>query len=254
MNPAMEMDEEAVFNIGTAARKSGLSVTTIRTWEDRYGAVVPTRDHSGRRLYSGHQIAQLTWLRHQIDAGLRASEAHRLLDANDPVLSNEPSVSLGDIDASWATFMAWAESERTWLESMLEDLRAGIGASAAVLGPIIENRLFGSVISVTLGALDGDTAVENLKPLAGLMLTDSSDLAGKLKEHKVASAPGESLGIEIGSVHMAPIRVNRALVGVLVLVANGDDRPAALAEHAARVIESRIEADQARTAFSDLLQ
>lgn len=254
MNPAMEMDDEAVFNIGTAARKSGLSVTTIRTWEDRYGAVVPTRDHSGRRLYSAHQIAQLTWLRHQIDAGLRASEAHRLLDANDPVLTNDTSVSLGEIDASWANFMSWAESERSWLESMLEDLRSGINASAAVLGPIMDNRLFGSVISVGLGAVSDEVDRASLRPLAGLMLSDSSEVATKLKDHRVASADASEFGLDEGVMHMAPIRVNGGLVGVLVLLATEGERPAALAEHAARVIESRIEADQARSAFSDLLQ
>src|SRR5690606_28741647 len=111
MHAAVESgDEGAGYNIGTAARTAGLSVTTIRTWEDRYGAVVPVRDASGRRLYSAEQIAQLTWLRQQIDAGLRASEAHRLLIAGET--DTHPGRGLvSDRGSTWATFLHWGEQE-----------------------------------------------------------------------------------------------------------------------------------------------
>lgn len=254
MNPATaDRDEEAVFNIGTAARKSGLSVTTIRTWEDRYGTVTPTRDRSGRRLYSNHQIAQLTWLRQQVDAGLRASEAHRLLESQ-PVDAVDPGTSdLGDLDASWATFLGRAQSERGWLDGMLADLRASLNASAVLLGPVVDNPIFGSVVSAFFGSFSDDEAAAVLRPLAGRALEAGQDPLRSLLDHRIARCAGSDLGLDSGRVDLAPIHVNRSLVGVLAIVDSGRSDSSELAEHAARVIESRIEADLARSAFTELL-
>lgn len=254
MNPATaDHDEEAVFNIGTAARKSGLSVTTIRTWEDRYGTVTPTRDRSGRRLYSNHQIAQLTWLRQQVDAGLRASEAHRLLESQ-PMDAADPATSdLGDLEASWATFLGRAQGERSWLDGMLADLRSSLNASAVLLGPVVDNPIFGSVLSAFFGSFSDDQAAASLRPMAGRALESGSELLRSLLDHRVALCAGSDLGLESGQVELAPIHVDRALVGVLAIVDSGRSDSAELAEHAARVIESRIEADLARSAFTELL-
>jgi DNA-binding transcriptional MerR regulator len=57
----------------------GIPVATIRTWEDRYGLVVPERNASGHRLYRRDQIEQLKFVRASIAAGMSAADAHRLL-------------------------------------------------------------------------------------------------------------------------------------------------------------------------------
>ncbi len=254
MNPAKaDHDEEAVFNIGTAARKSGLSVTTIRTWEDRYGTVTPTRDRSGRRLYSNHQIAQLTWLRQQVDAGLRASEAHRLLESQ-PVDAVDPGTSdLGDLEVSWATFLSRAESERGWLDGMLGDLRSSLNAAAVVLGPVVDNPIFGSVVSAFFGSFADEETTAALRPLAGLVLEGGKEPLRSLLDHRASACAGSDLGVASDHLELAPIQVDRVLVGVLAIVDPGRSDSTELAEHAARVIESRIEADLARSAFTELL-
>jgi DNA-binding transcriptional MerR regulator len=68
-----------IYSIGAVARMLGLSVQTLRAWEDRYGQVVPARSSGGRRLYSRDQVDQLSFVREQIDRGLQPSDAHRLL-------------------------------------------------------------------------------------------------------------------------------------------------------------------------------
>jgi DNA-binding transcriptional MerR regulator len=57
----------------------GIPVATIRTWEDRYGVVVPDRNASGHRLYRRDQVEQLRFVRARIAGGVSAADAHRLL-------------------------------------------------------------------------------------------------------------------------------------------------------------------------------
>jgi DNA-binding transcriptional MerR regulator len=71
--------DHPVFSIGAVARVLGIPVTTLRTWEDRYGVVVPERSAGGHRLYSRQQLERLRFLRDRMSTGLSAADAHRLL-------------------------------------------------------------------------------------------------------------------------------------------------------------------------------
>ena len=68
-----------LFSIGAVARMLDLSAATIRTWETRYGDVLPQRSAGGQRLYSRDQVDQLRFVKDQVTAGRRPGEAHRLL-------------------------------------------------------------------------------------------------------------------------------------------------------------------------------
>jgi DNA-binding transcriptional MerR regulator len=68
-----------LFSIGAVGRMLDLSAATIRTWETRYGYIVPQRSQGGQRLYSRDQVDQLRLVKEQIAAGRRPGEAHRLL-------------------------------------------------------------------------------------------------------------------------------------------------------------------------------
>lgn len=68
-----------VYSISAVARMLGIPVATIRTWEDRYGLVVPERNANGHRLYRRDQVEQLKFVRSSIAGGVSAADAHRLL-------------------------------------------------------------------------------------------------------------------------------------------------------------------------------
>lgn len=68
-----------VYTIGSAARLLRVPVATIRTWEKRYGLVVPQRSGGGQRLYTREQLDQLRFVVERIAEGLRPGEAYRLL-------------------------------------------------------------------------------------------------------------------------------------------------------------------------------
>ena len=68
-----------ILSISAVARMLGVPVATIRTWEDRYGLVVPDRNASGHRLYSRDQVEQLRFVHARMAESLSAADAHRLL-------------------------------------------------------------------------------------------------------------------------------------------------------------------------------
>lgn len=74
------MRDEELYSIGDAARRSGLSVSTVRFYSDE-GVVPPTElTEAGHRLYDVHAIARLELVRtlRELDTGLE--EIRRLLD------------------------------------------------------------------------------------------------------------------------------------------------------------------------------
>jgi DNA-binding transcriptional MerR regulator len=89
-------------------------VATLRTWEDRYREVTPTRNARGHRLYSRRQVEQLRFVRARMNEGASVADAHRLLaeraETGEP-LTGEPArpaprllIQLAESDAYAAEF------------------------------------------------------------------------------------------------------------------------------------------------------
>ncbi len=51
MTSTTEPNDTPALRIGEVARRTGLSVATLRAWERRYGLLVPERTEGGQRLY-----------------------------------------------------------------------------------------------------------------------------------------------------------------------------------------------------------
>lgn len=69
-----------IYSIGAVAHMLEVPTATLRAWEERYGVVVPQRGAGTHRLYTREQVEQLRYVKRQIDAGMSAADAHRLLD------------------------------------------------------------------------------------------------------------------------------------------------------------------------------
>jgi DNA-binding transcriptional MerR regulator len=88
--------DQPVYSIGAAAKIIDVPTATLRAWEERYGVIKPTRSEGSQRLYSRNQVEQLKFVKSQIDAGVSAADAHRLLGQDlsagrSPVTASEPS-------------------------------------------------------------------------------------------------------------------------------------------------------------------
>lgn len=75
----MATEEQPVYSIGAVARMLDIPASTLRAWEDRYSLINPRRSEGSQRLYSRTQVEQLRYIKSQIDAGMIAADAHRML-------------------------------------------------------------------------------------------------------------------------------------------------------------------------------
>lgn len=74
-----EERDHAVYSIGAVSRMLDLPSATIRAWEERYSLIAPARSEGSQRLYSRAQVEQLRFIKAQIESGVSAADAHRLL-------------------------------------------------------------------------------------------------------------------------------------------------------------------------------
>jgi len=82
----------------------GVPVATIRTWEDRYGLVIPDRSAGGHRLYRRDQVEQLRFVRACMAEGATAADAHRLLAERDD--GGQPLAAQADAPARLVILLA----------------------------------------------------------------------------------------------------------------------------------------------------
>jgi DNA-binding transcriptional MerR regulator len=71
--------DKGVYSIGAVARLVGVPTGTLRSWEVRYGLVVPQRTSGDQRLYTRDQLEHLQFIVAQMKDGLSAADAHRAL-------------------------------------------------------------------------------------------------------------------------------------------------------------------------------
>ncbi len=55
-----------VYKIGVVSKKTGLSASTLRLWEDQYGLLSPVRTRGGTRLYSQSDVERVLYVRHLV--------------------------------------------------------------------------------------------------------------------------------------------------------------------------------------------
>lgn len=68
----------ATLKIGAVARLTGLSVHTLRKWEDRYGAVEPRRTEGGERVYTRTDLKRLAYIKRLAESGMALREIGKL--------------------------------------------------------------------------------------------------------------------------------------------------------------------------------
>jgi DNA-binding transcriptional MerR regulator len=84
------VSQDPIYSIGALAGMIGVSPSTLRSWEERYGTIAPERSAGGQRIYSRDHLEQLRFVCRQIGLGLSAADAHRALADE---LSRNPSFS-----------------------------------------------------------------------------------------------------------------------------------------------------------------
>lgn len=181
--------EAALYSIGVVSRMVGVPVSTLRTWEERYGLVIAVRSSGGQRRYSRKQLTQLSFVVEQLDQGFSPGDAHRLLAEH--IDQGSDVANAGTVQEQTGILILIAERDRfaASLEDYLlrtEGFRVEIASSADEterkfdeLGPRIV------VVELLLSGGVGGQLIERLKQ-AGAMVIAVSPLAA----HEVAAEFG----------------------------------------------------------------
>ena len=93
--------DEPTMSIGDLARRSGVAVSTIRAWEQRYGLLTPTRSAGGHRRYSAKDLRRLGAVQSLVDQGVTLAAATEQVMADG--VGREPpllAVSVPTLDPS----------------------------------------------------------------------------------------------------------------------------------------------------------
>lgn len=76
-------NDKSLYNIGAAARLTGISMATLRAWERRYRFPDSERTDGRHRLYSEKEIMRLRWVKQRIDEGMQTAQAIQALKHQD---------------------------------------------------------------------------------------------------------------------------------------------------------------------------
>jgi DNA-binding transcriptional MerR regulator len=176
------MSGAALYSIGAVARMTGLPVATLRTWEERYGLVVPTRSTGGQRRYTRRQLEQLEFVAREVGEGMSPGDAHRLLADRDSAPAAEPPsapsavgllILLAERDpyaASYVDYFLHTEGYRVEL--------AASAAEAEQKFDLLQPQLV--IVELLLSGGLGGALVERLKRSGALVVAVSPLAAGEV--------------------------------------------------------------------------
>ena len=119
-----------MYTIKRAAELTGLSVTTLRAWERRYGIVSPQRTESGYRLYDAEAVHTLSLMNSLVLQGWSprqaAAETVRRRDAGEGGASDTVPPAARDPAAAMPAAAPAITSVTSWTSEGLIDAAAGL--------------------------------------------------------------------------------------------------------------------------------
>lgn len=243
-----------MYPIKAAAELAGLSTETLRAWERRHGAIRPTRDARGRRLYDAATIERLSRLHRLTGRGHPIRDLAALDDdALDRLLDDGRQAAFGGVEALPSRMLDAIADYR--VDEFDRDLSVAI---ATLPMPVLMARVVSPLLrEVGLRWADGRLAIAQERLVSSLLrMRLLAVLNTPVRERRprvlFATLTGERH--ELGLIGAA-LEAFHAGMPVLYL---GPELPAA---EIARVAEklgvagvalSSVDAAQARTALEEL--
>lgn len=111
------------LTIKVVSERTGVSVHTLRAWERRYGVPAPKRDADNRyRLYDEQDIADVLWLKQQVEAGISPAQASALLRQRNGARRASATQATQPLVATQAALLdAFARSDETTARRILDE-------------------------------------------------------------------------------------------------------------------------------------
>lgn len=176
------MGAKGLYSIGAIARMTGVPVSTLRTWEERYGLVTASRSAGGQRRYSRDQLEQLMFLAQEVRGGMSPGDAHRLLADRGSAVSVEPAgaseaigvlILLAERDPYAASYLDYFLRTEGYRVEVVSD-----AAAAERRFALLEPRLV--IVELLLSGGLGAALIERLKQSSALVVAVSPLAAGDI--------------------------------------------------------------------------
>jgi DNA-binding transcriptional MerR regulator len=191
-----------VYSIGAVARMLEIPTSTLRAWEERYALIKPLRSSGSQRLYSRAQVERLRYLKSQIDSGVSAADAHRLL-SEELAAGHVPHVG-GEPPVEGKPLVLIAEKD-SYAAELAEYFLRTEGWDVAIALDAVQARLHFQERSPDIVVLDlliaggagfrllGEFAAQHKAPVIAVSALDSADEALKLGAAAFIAKPIEAL-------------------------------------------------------------
>ena len=176
-------ESRPIYSIGAVAGMLGVETATLRSWEERYGVVVPIRSDGAQRIYSRDDLERLRFVVDAVEAGTTPADAHRLLAER---LGEAASLSRPDPLA--ATIVVLLAEHDRYAAELLEYFMRTEGYEVCVaFDPALAEQMFGerqpelSIVDlmITGGGLDlcARLARDGTAPVLAMSALDLADEA-----------------------------------------------------------------------------
>jgi DNA-binding transcriptional MerR regulator len=227
-----------LYKIGAVSRRTGLSPSTLRSWEEEYGLLAPARTLGGTRLYSEADVERASEIQRLVhDRGYSLGAIAEILDTS----------AFGSLEAREARIhslvrrLVRAGTGQEAALSLVDGIKALTSLPTASLG--VYSPRTGS-LSFVVTSTDNGTERPRRPPLPISQFPISWQQALEKREPYAAtdlqavSLTGE-LSARVSadhtrSFHAEPLAISSRLVGVLVI---GSPKTGGIAEQARELCE-----------------
>ena len=123
------------LTIQKVAERTGVSVHTLRAWERRYSVPQPSRMPGNRyRVYDDQDVADVLWMKHQIEAGLAPAQASLLFQQQRRAGAVQFAGPVQPVDATQTALMeALQDSDEATAHQILDQAFALFAPEQVVL-------------------------------------------------------------------------------------------------------------------------
>ncbi len=136
-------EHSTLMSIGALAKAAGVSVQTVRWYEQQGLIPEPLRSEGGQRRYGRDVLKRLLFIRHARDMGLPLADIRALLD-----LADNPTAPCAEADAIIERNLARVRRQLEWLralerefERMLRECPSGQVRSCRIIEILSDHQL-----------------------------------------------------------------------------------------------------------------
>lgn len=124
------------LNIKAVAELTGVPLHTLRAWERRYGIPRPDRNAENRyRLYDDQDVADVMWMKRQVEAGVSPAQASAMLRQGSRTLAVQPVVTPAEASAN-ALYEAFCALDEIAAQRILNEAWSAYAPEQVILDVI----------------------------------------------------------------------------------------------------------------------